>query len=268
LLLILAGCAHGQREPASGKFPERIIDAHVHLDEVWRGGDVSEFTNNRVSAVVTHASMKNPAPKAERQFPFRVKVCAGVSDRAKPAQVEAALRDGRVGCLKIYLGYVKRWASDPVYRPFYRLAEKYKVPVVFHTGDTLDNMGHVKYTEPVTIDEIATAHPKVKFLIAHVGNPWFQSAAEVVYKNDNVYVDTSALMLGDLSGKDPEAVEELVVKPLRWVFLYVENPKKFLFGTDWPLCRIGPYVEAVKRAIPPEHWQAVFHDNAAEFFGL
>ena len=163
---------------------------------------------------------------------------------------------------------MKKWATDPFYKPFYRLAEKHKAVVVFHTGDTYEKDGHVKYADPLTIDEVATAYPKVKFLLAHVGNPWFQSAAEVVYKNENVFVDTSGLMLGDVSTRDPAVVDELMVKPLRWVFYYVENPKKFLFGTDWPLCEVGPYVEAVKKAIPKEHWRAVFYQNAADLFGL
>jgi len=41
-----------------------------------------------------------------------------------------------------------------------------------------------------------------------------------------------------------------------------------MFGTDWPLVSIKPYVEAHKRAIPKEHWRAVFHDNAVRVFKL
>jgi hypothetical protein len=41
-----------------------------------------------------------------------------------------------------------------------------------------------------------------------------------------------------------------------------------MFGTDWPLTDIGPYLEAFKRAIPREHWKAVFHDNAARVYGF
>jgi uncharacterized protein len=126
----------------------------------------------------------------------------------------------------------------------------------------------VKYAEPLSIDEVVTAYPKVKFVLAHMGNPWIHSAAEIIYKNDNVYVDLSAFILGDLSNKDPQMVDELMVKPIRWVYYFVENPKKFLFGTDWPLCKIGPYIEAVKKAIPPQHWKAVFYQNAADLFGL
>ena len=39
-----------------------------------------------------------------------------------------------------------------------------------------------------------------------------------------------------------------------------------MFGSDWPLVSMKPYVEAYKRAIPKEHWKAVFYDNAARVF--
>ena len=168
--------------------------------------------------------------------------------------------------MKIYLGYIARYASDPHYRPAYRLAEKHGVPVVFHTGDTYDRDGKLKYADPLTIDEVAVEHRKINFVIAHCGNPWIESAAEVAYKNPNVYLDGSAFLIGDLSQVPANKIEEYVVKPLRWVFGYVEDPTKLMFGSDWPLAPIGQYLEAFRKAIPREHWQAVFHDNALRVF--
>jgi len=111
-------------------------------------------------------------------------------------------------------------------------------------------------------------YPKIRFVIAHLGNPWFHSAAEVVYKNDNVSVDLSALLLDDVSQIDPETVDELIIKPIRFVFRYTENPSKFLFASDWPLVDIKSYKQVIMRAIPEAHWDKVFHDNAAALFKL
>jgi predicted TIM-barrel fold metal-dependent hydrolase len=63
-------------------------------------------------------------------------------------------------------------------------------------------------------------------------------------------------------------VEEYLVKPITWIFGYVEDPSKLMYGSDWPLSKMSSYIEAFKRAIPKEHWQAVFHDNAAAVFKL
>lgn len=191
--------------------------------------------------------------------------CAGVGDRVDLRHIEDGLKAGRFGCIKIYLGYVHHWAYDSAYRPVYRLAERYDVPVVFHTGDTYSPRGKLKYADPLTIDEVAVDFPKVTFVIAHCGNPWIQSAAEVAYKNPNVYLDGSALLIGDLAA-EPGQVEEFMVKPLAWVFGYVEDPSKLMFGTDWPLTDIPGYLSAFKRAIPRRYWKQVFHDNAARVF--
>jgi predicted TIM-barrel fold metal-dependent hydrolase len=142
------------------------------------------------------------------------------------------------------------------------------VPVVFHTGDTDSTKAKLKYADPLTVDEIAVDHPKVRFVIAHAGNPWIESAAEVAYKNPNVYLDLSAFLTGDLTERDPAVVEEYVTKPIRWIHGYVEDPKKLMFATDWPVAHVVGYVAAVKRAIPAKDWPAVFHDNAVRVFKL
>ncbi len=283
VLALGVGCSHSPtRTPQSAteisNLPSRVIDAHAHWDAAPEHEHQhalpqpapnmeQEFGENNVVGAVVHLSRKrgNVQPlKSDSKFQFIR--CAGLALDTKASEVEKGIQNGDYQCIKVYLGYVPRWAHDKAYEPFYKLAEKYSLPVVFHTGDTYDKHAMVKYADPLTIDEVAVKFRKVNFVIAHLGNPWIQSAAEVTYKNDNVYADTSALMLGDLDQANPESVEELVVKPIHWFHLYVENPKKILFGTDWPLCKIGPYLKAVQRAIPKEHWDAVFYENAARLF--
>lgn len=194
--------------------------------------------------------------------------CAGVGAQVDVARVEQGLKSGQYRCIKIYLGYVHQFANDASYQPAYALAEKYDVPVVFHTGDTYSTEAKLKYADPLTIDEVAVDHRKVRFVIAHCGNPWIESAAEVAYKNPNVYLDGSALLIGDLSKASQDQLDTYIARPLAWMFGYMEDPTKLMFGTDWPLTRIGPYVQSFKRAIPRQHWRAVFHDNAARVFKL
>ena len=55
LLVLLSACSHSPspRVPASENeaMPAQIIDAHVHLETVWKSGSVDEFTANKVAAV-------------------------------------------------------------------------------------------------------------------------------------------------------------------------------------------------------------------------
>lgn len=278
--LLLAGCSHSPAVSDSAREPSAdesfsIIDAHAHFNRPEKNPNqpaadmMDQFKKaGVVGAVVILHPEEARYTKITRPKGFKMAVCAAVAPGEAFANIEAGLKSGAFECMKIFLGYVPKWAMDPFYHPYYRLAAKYGAPVIFHTGDTYTKDSLVKYAEPLQIDEVAVKYPKVKFVIAHMGNPWIQSAAEVVYKNDNVYTDVSAFLLGDVSKADPDQVEEIVVKSIRWFYHYVDNPKKILFGSDWPLLEVGPYVEAVKRAIPKKHWKAVFHDNAVNVFNL
>jgi uncharacterized protein len=282
-LFLLLACAHVAESPESVRNPQggsalKIIDAHTHFHSVETQTSAQpskamakEFEEAGVVGAIVHlAKDEHKGLKVDRSHKgLRLAVCAAIVPGGQSVlEVKKGIENGFYQCMKIYLGYIPKYPTDKLYVPYYQLAEKTGVPVVLHTGDTYDKMAMVKYADPLGVDEIAVTYPKAKFVIAHMGNPWFQSAAEVVYKNDNVYVDTSALLLGDVSTLDPESVEELVVKPVRWFFLYVENPKKFLFGSDYPLLKIKPYVEVIKRAIPKRYWNEVFYGNAASLFQL
>ena len=258
--------------------PIPVIDAHLHTRFTGGRDALSGIPETRVELmaqlrranVVGGVSHTDSAGRGFSEALARegIVFCHGVGSRVDPAALEEALASGRFRCLKIYLGYVPRYPTDPAYEPVYALAARFDVPVVFHTGDTATPDALVKYAHPLDIDEVAVRHRDVTFVIAHAGNPWFESAAEVTYKNPNVVLEASAILAGDLGEHDPEAVETLMVEPLRRLFLYVEDPSKIMFASDWPVTDIASYVEAYRRAIPREHWPAVFHDNAARVFGI
>jgi predicted TIM-barrel fold metal-dependent hydrolase len=118
------------------------------------------------------------------------------------------------------------------------------------------------------VDEVAVAHRQVRFVLAHAGNPWIESATEVAYKNPNVYLDGSAFLVGDLRKMPRAKVDTYMVRPLAWIFGYVEDPTKLMFGSDWPVTNIPSAVEAFKRAIPEEHWRDVLFNNAVRVFKI
>jgi len=275
-LLLAAACRIAPNERPDTPQVD-IIDAHIHTaftDSIDPG---SGLVNSRDSllASMRRAGIVGAIAHTDSAGGGRVGLsdhgivyCGGVGAGPDLARLEAGLADGSYRCIKIYLGYAWRYASDAVYTPVYELARAYGVPVVFHTGDTWSTRGRLKYADPLTIDDVAVDYPDVTFVIAHAGYPWYPSAAEVAYKNPNVYIEASAFMVGRPSEVDPAWLDRYVVQPISWVFGYLEDPRKLMFGTDWPLIDMEGYVEAWKRAIPREHWQAVFHDNAARVFHL
>lgn len=175
------------------------------------------------------------------------------------------LRAGKVKGLKLYPGYEPFYPSDPRLRVVYDLAAEFQVPVMIHSGDTYSPRGKLKYAHPLEIDEVAVDHPNVKFVICHLGNPWLTDCMEVVYKNANVYADISGLIIGDFT----EAFEAYMSDEIEEVILYAGDPKRFLFGTDWPICSMKSYVEFVKRLeISADHRQLLLYENARRLFKL
>lgn len=199
------------------------------------------------------------------------------TDARHLGQVEEQLQQGTVKALKAYLGYLHYSPSDPGYLPYYRLAARYNLPVIFHTGDTYSHLAKLKYSQPLPIDDIAVDYPDVRFVIAHLGCPWFSDVAELVYKNnkrgvkENVWTDLSGIVVGTAEAYEEyrkQGALQIVMNRIREAFYYTERPDRFLYGTDWPLSPMATYRDFIREAIPAEYHQAVFHDNAKQLFGL
>jgi len=186
-------------------------------------------------------------------------------------RVESVLAKKQVRALKAYLGYLHYAPDHAGYRPYYELAERYQVPVIFHTGDTYSPCAKLRYAQPLLVDDVAVDHPKVKFVLAHLGNPWLTDAAEVVYKNVNVWADLSGLVVGEAESFTAEERRETLQEAqqaVRRAFRYAERPNRFLYGSDWPLVPMAAYRSFVAATIPELYHTMVFEDNARILFRL
>ncbi|MBL8828672.1 MAG: amidohydrolase [Planctomycetaceae bacterium] len=186
-------------------------------------------------------------------------------------RVEAVLESGAVKALKAYLGYLHYDPYSVGYRAYFRLAAKYKIPVIFHTGDTNSERAKLKHAHPLAIDEIAVDFPHTNFVLAHFGNPWVLDAAQVMYKNPNVWVDLSAFLVGtaeQFATMHQSGVVERTVERVREGIEFVEASDRFLFGSDWPLAPIAAYRDVVAKMFPANERAGVFADNAKRLFRL
>ena len=152
---------------------------------------------------------------------------------------------------------------------------KFDIPIS-PTGDTWATKAKVKYAHPLLVDEVAVNHPEVKFILAHLGNPWLIDAAEVVFKNENVWADLSGLLVGDDNALKlqpdgtitPNTYLADVAHDIRKAFRYTEKPDRFLYGSDWPLAPMASYRKFIEAVVPKEHHEAVFYLNAKKLFKL
>jgi uncharacterized protein len=137
--------------------------------------------------------------------------------------------------------------------------------VMIHSGDTFSPRGKLKYAHPLHVDEAAVDHPGVKFVICHLGSPWFRDCMEVVYKNKNVYTDISGLVLGDFSDR----FESYMEKQLQEMLVYGVEPDKVLYGSDWPIASMESYLRFMEEIrLPERDRRKIMWDNAAELFRI
>ncbi len=141
--------------------------------------------------------------------------------------------------IKLYPGYDRYAINDPSLESVFRIAAKHDVPVMIHCGDTYSKHAKVRQAHPLLVDDVAVDYPDVKFVICHLGNPWFQDAAEVLYKNDNVL----CRYLGPDAGRFPLRIRALhVAAGASDMISYMGDPgKQLMYGTDWPLAGMRTY---------------------------
>lgn len=263
-----------------------VIDCHIHLNDYGQAAPVplAERVAALRTAMAQHAVDKafvltsylvnahRPAVadvvEALRPHP-ELFVVEGISlSGGAPfdlAATEARVRRGEVIALKLYPGYEHFYPTDRTCDPIYDLAARYRIPVMFHAGDTYAKRGKLKFAHPLHLDEVAVDHPDVRIVVCHLGQPWLRDTAELMYKNDNVRADISGLALGAVEAR----FESWLAEQVRDVILYAGNPEDLLFGTDWPLVEMGPYLRFVRSLqLREDHERMLMHDNAASFFRL
>jgi predicted TIM-barrel fold metal-dependent hydrolase len=169
--------------------------------------------------------------------------------------------------IKLYPGYLPFDVTDPRLEPVYRWAEQQRVPVWVHQGDTADPDGLIRFARPIYLDEVAVRWRSVRFILCHLGNPWMEEAAEVVYKNENVYADTSGL-LNPFADRYASQVQRMRTR-LHHAILAVGDVGKVLYGSDWPISSISDGVGLVEGLdLPRADKERILGGNARELLAL
>lgn len=173
----------------------------------------------------------------------------------------------RLRGIKLYPGYLPFDVTDRRLESVYQWAEKHRVPVWIHHGDTADPDGLIRYARPIFLDEVAVRWRSVRFVLCHVGNPWMEEAAEVVYKNSNVSTDTSGL-LNPFAERYDRQVRRMRTR-LHHAILAVGDVGKVLYGSDWPISSIADGVGLVEGLdLPRKDKERILGANARELLGL
>jgi len=200
-----------------------------------------------------------------------VGVCAVSPLEYKHEELEALendIKNGIFKAIKLFPGYEFFYPNQKECEPIYELAERNKIPVMFHTGDTWIEGSRVKYSHPLHIDDVAVSFPNIKFILCHLGNPWITDASEVLYKNKNVYADLSGFFLGNASNVSKE-YSKMMNKKTMECFYYCNSVDKIMFGTDYPLASHEFYINFIKKLeLSKKELNKIFFENAVKIFNI
>lgn len=159
---------------------------------------------------------------------------------SQPDYLANLYQAGTIKAVKFYTGYYHYMPSE-LSKILWKL-ESVGCPAIFHCGDCLNSVkcSKLKYSHPLNIDEVAVDYPNMNFIIAHMGFPWHRDAAEVCYKNSNVYSDISGFVYGNFTGDDMVKFKKVLEE-----FLDIAPSDRLLFGTDWPISNQDSYLDAL-----------------------
>ena len=152
-------------------------------------------------------------------------------------------QENKIVAVKFYTGYDHYYPSDFEARVYLNVLNKIGCAAIFHSGDchsSCSKKAKLKYAHPLHIDDVAVDYPGINFVIAHMGFPWVRDAAQVCYKNSNVYADISGFVYGEFTPQDVEKFGKCLDE-----FCDIAPWEKLLFGTDWPISNQKSYVTSI-----------------------
>lgn len=268
-----------------------IIDTHVHI-----GGEVAGFqmteeavlelmekysvdyalVSNGDSVEVDHEQKLIPQDKQVPQEDALRRVLAlakahpgkiGVGVWVKPRlqgvteELEALIKENLdiIYAIKLHPFHSKIKPIDERVLPYLKLAEKYHLAVVSHTGGCEE-------ADPVHVYEAAKLFPTVPFVMVHMGlGSDNREALELLGKLDNLYGDTTWVPMETTI----EAIERY-------------GSRKMMFGSDAPIDGVDTYkcnpkgerslyqdyFHLLPKRISKEAYEDLMYRNAKRIFGF
>ncbi len=155
------------------------------------------------------------------------------------------------------------WPNDQTFYPLYDVIAEAGLIALFHTGTTGIGAGmpggggvHLKYSNPMVVDDVAADFPAMRIILAHPSFPWQEEALAIAVHKPNVYID--------LSGWSPKYFPEILIQ-----YTNTRLKDKMLFGSDFPLITPDRWLaDFEKLPIKDEVRPLVLKQNAARLLGL
>ena len=191
------------KKSISPKGPKFILDSHIHCGGTadWVEQMVKIYRpRNAMAFVLTWMDDMQLMKDAAAGYPDIFINCGRVrlDDPNAVRHIETFSKNGFVG---IKFHSPQKNYDDPSYFQAYRLCEQYRMHTLFHTGISSHRIkdepqwGSSARMRPIYLDTICRQFPRLTIQGAHLGNPWYEEAAEAARWNPKLYFDVTGSTL-------------------------------------------------------------------------
>ena len=201
--ILLSGCTTQAPQQKADTYepnyttPQFVINSHQHSrdTEEWEKQFVETYTKYHMMACVFWT-----LEKAEKGIAFAKAhpdlvipyIQISIDSPTVLEDIKKAHAMGYNGFGEIPSGNLYRY-DDERYEPVWTLLEELQMVPLWHTG--VRQTGIFDLLRPATLATIAAKHPKLNMFGAHMGNPWYDEAAEGSRRNRNLYWDLTGSSL-------------------------------------------------------------------------
>lgn len=167
--------------------------------------------------------------------------------------------------------YRGKRADDPVFEPFWALAEELDVPVGIHLGEGMPGQDRkdpsdayrASLTSPFQLEEVLIKHPRLRIYVMHAASPLTDEMIAMLFEYPTLYVDMAA---NDWNMPRAQFYNQL--KRL----IDAGFSKRILFGSDQTLFpqAIGLAIKSFEEApiLTVQQKRDILYNNAARFLRL
>jgi predicted TIM-barrel fold metal-dependent hydrolase len=203
---------------------------------------------------------KSKPAKYPMLLPF-ISVSPTMKGKTPVEELEHKLAWGMRG-VKIH-PIAQRFAPDDErMRPVYRWLVEHDLPITAHSGKNIIEDEYVDFGEPRRWLNVLEEFPRLKLILAHLGNGFWDQTLEIARKYKQVRFDTAiaiSYIHSDSTLDDNEAVE--MIKEI--------GSDRILFGSDYPWINPVGDIERIRGLhIGQNEKDRILGGNAAALFGL
>lgn len=162
--------------------------------------------------------------------------------------------------LKLHGNLQQFYANDKAVYPLYELMQKYRRPVLFHTGGIGLEAYKDKYSALDCFDDIACDFPELPMILGHAGRYEYARLAVILRKHRNCYADISTNF-----SKNKKFVAAPLERLVEAVNEWAGDIGQLLFGSDTPFYGQKQTMEYIRMTKHKEQLHLALEKNTDEF---